>query len=79
MASNNFAKHQKRFLNVLLQKTCNVYVAPFDVCLPIPSAKQDSTVVQPDICIVCDPAKLDDYGCNGAPDLIVEILSPSNS
>lgn len=69
----------KRFLNVLLQKTCNVYVAPFDVRLPVPSAKKDSTVVQPDICIVCDPAKLDDHGCNGAPDLIVEILSPSNS
>ena len=69
----------KRLLNGIEKKTCNVYVAPFDVRLPIPSAKKDTTVVQPDICVVCDESKLDDYGCNGAPDLIVEILSPSNS
>jgi Uma2 family endonuclease len=68
----------KRFLNRLEGAHCNVYVAPFDVRLPIPSAKKDTTVVQPDICVVCDESKLDDYGCNGAPDLIVEILSPSN-
>ena len=59
--------------------TCEVYFAPFDVRLPVPSAKKDTTVVQPDICIICDKSKLDDQGCNGAPDLIVEILSPSNS
>jgi Uma2 family endonuclease len=35
--------------------------------------------VQPDLCIICDESKLDDYGCNGAPDLIVEIVSPNNS
>lgn len=58
--------------------TCSVYVAPFDVRLPIKSKKKDSTVVQPDLCIVCDEAKLDDQGCNGAPDLIVEIISPNN-
>jgi Uma2 family endonuclease len=69
----------KKLLNVVEGKTCNVYVAPFDVRLPIPSAKKDTTVVQPDICVVCDESKLDDYGCIGAPDLIVEILSPSNS
>lgn len=34
------------------------------------------TVVQPDLCIVCDPAKLDDYGCLGTPDWIIEIISP---
>ena len=59
--------------------SCNVFVAPFDVRLPIKSAKKDSTVVQPDICIICDENKLDDQGCNGAPDLIVEILSPKSS
>jgi len=57
---------------------CNVYVAPFDVRLPIKSKKKDSTVVQPDLCIVCDEAKLDEQGCNGSPDLIVEIISPKN-
>ncbi len=58
---------------------CSVYVAPFDVRLPIKSAKKDTTVVQPDLCVICDENKLDDKGCNGAPDLIVEILSPKNS
>ena len=60
-------------------KRCSVFVAPFDVRLPIASAKRDTTVVQPDLCIICDESKLDDYGCNGAPDLIVEIVSPNNS
>lgn len=58
---------------------CSVFVAPFDVRLPIKSSKKDTTVVQPDLCIICDENKLDDKGCNGAPDLIVEILSPNNS
>ena len=58
---------------------CNVYVAPFDVILPIKSAKKDTTVIQPDICVICDDSKLTDAGCNGAPDLIVEILSTQNS
>jgi Uma2 family endonuclease len=34
-------------------------------------------VVEPDLVVVCDPGKLDDYGCKGAPDLVIEILSPS--
>jgi Uma2 family endonuclease len=59
--------------------SCSVYVAPFDVRLPIKSAKKNTTVVQPDLCVICDENKLDDKGCNGAPDLIVEILSPKNS
>ncbi len=61
------------------KKSCSVFVAPFDVRLPVKSAKKDTTVVQPDICIICDESKLDDQGCNGAPDLIIEILSPKNS
>ena len=80
-------KHQDLSRNLtvsLAQKfksdtTCKVYFAPFDVRLPVPSVKKDTTVVQPDICIICDKNKLDDHGCNGAPDLIVEILSPNNS
>lgn len=62
---------------------CDVFAAPFDVRLPLPAnrVKGDKidTVVQPDICIVCDKSKLDEQGCVGAPDLIVEILSPGNS
>lgn len=61
------------------KKPCRVIFAPFDVRLPIPSAKKDSTVVQPDIFVTCDSAKLTDSGFNGAPDLMVEVISPNNS
>lgn len=67
------------FYNLFHKSPCKVYHAPFDVVLPVPSAKKDSTIVQPDICIICDLSKLDGQGCKGAPDLIVEILSPGNS
>jgi len=62
-------------------KTCKVYVAPFDVRLPVSSRRHEDidTVVQPDLCVVCDPEKLDELGCMGAPDVIVEILSPGNN
>lgn len=67
--------------NLLHGKPCKAYVAPFDVRLPVKSRKHEdiNTVVQPDICVVCDPEKLDELGCVGAPDLIMEILSPSNN
>lgn len=62
---------------------CDVFSAPFDVRLPLPANKATSeksdTVVQPDLCIICDRNKLDERGCIGAPDLIVEVLSPGNS
>ncbi len=60
---------------------CNVYYAPFDVRLIKNKGLANheiDTVVQPDISIICDIHKLDDFGCIGAPDLIVEILSPGN-
>lgn len=64
-------------------KSCRIYMAPFDVRLPLPEHQQTpskiDTVVQPDLCIICDPSKLDDKGCNGAPDWIIEILSPATS
>lgn len=65
----------------LKQKPCKVYPAPFDVVLPVQNEKRDSstTVVQPDICVICDLSKIEERGCVGAPDLIVEILSPSTS
>lgn len=65
--------------NYLQGKPCKGYVAPFDVRLP----RQDEadakveTVVQPDLSVICDPSKLDKLGCRGAPDWIVEVLSPS--
>lgn len=62
---------------------CGLYIAPFDVRLINFKKSTDDnkvvTVVQPDLCVVCDLSKLDDKGCIGAPDLIVEILSPGNS
>lgn len=65
--------------NFLDERPCEVYVAPFDVRLPAPNLKKTNqihTVVQPDICVVCDLSKLDDDGCLGAPDWVVEITSP---
>jgi Uma2 family endonuclease len=67
----------------LQRDTCDVFAAPFDVRLPLTShrVKGDKidTVVQPDLCVICDKSKLDERGCLGAPDLMVEILSPGNS
>jgi Uma2 family endonuclease len=64
----------------LWKSSCKIYDAPFDVRLKrTQNNKEVNTVVQPDLCVICDPSKLDDRGCNGAPDLIVEILSPGNS
>lgn len=70
----------RHFANFFAGKICRVYTAPFDVRLPVSRRLgQDTTVVQPDLCVICDPAKLDEHGCAGAPDLVVEILSPGNS
>lgn len=83
--------HQKISSNLLkflfkhdMKSGCDIYHAPFDVRLldSKKSKKADKeilTVVQPDICVVCDKTKLDDKGCIGAPDWIIEILSPGNS
>jgi len=58
---------------------CHVYHAPFDVRIPKDGYREDNkiyNVVQPDVCVICDLFKLDKKGCIGAPDLIVEVLSP---
>lgn len=61
-------------------KTCQSFHAPFDVRLSVPPPPENiTTVVQPDICVVCDESKLDTQGCNGAPDWIIEILSPATA
>jgi Uma2 family endonuclease len=70
-----------KLYSYLQGKKCEVFAAPFDVRLPRFSAndKEIITVVQPDICVICDPAKIDEKGCIGAPDIVVEILSPGNN
>jgi len=65
------------FGNFLKDKPCEVYFAPFAVRLNADTL--DNTVVQPDLVVICDHEKLDQTGCAGAPDLAVEILSPSTS
>lgn len=72
------------FYNYFKNYQCKFYAAPFDVRLydkakSVKANKDIFTVVQPDICIICDLEKLDDRGCLGAPDLVIEILSPGNS
>ena len=70
-----------QFYNFLKDKSCEVYIAPFDVRLPRQGEQDEtsSTVVQPDLVVVCDQKKLDDRGCKGAPDLVIEVLSPETA
>jgi len=77
-------RHEEITVELVLQfgpylkgKGCKVFTAPFDVRLPSQGESDETTtsVVQPDLLVVCDPAKLDDRGCKGAPDLVIEILS----
>jgi Uma2 family endonuclease len=83
-------KHQvvSRVLNRYLDRhfefeSCELYCAPFDVRLvnfrESTDDKKVFSVVQPDLCVICDSSKLDDRGCIGSPDLVIEILSPGNS
>ena len=87
MSVSKSRAHQKAVgkFNYLLQgylddKRCEVYVAPFDVRLldhKKSTADRDVfTVVKPDVCVICDISKLDEKGCLGSPDLIIEVLSP---
>ena len=77
--------HQRIVGNLFVQmggyfrgKSCSAYIAPFDVRLP--KAGDDDgmerDVVQPDIAVICDRSKIDERGCRGAPDWIIEVLSP---
>lgn len=72
----------RQLANFLDGKTCEVYQAPFAVRLfeRDGDAPDDvDTLVEPDISVVCDKGKLDKYGCKGAPDLVMEVLSPSTN
>ena len=82
--------HQKLISNISYElqhyiksnnRECEVYVAPFDVILKTEDeeAINSKSVVQPDISVICDKNKLTDSGCTGSPDMIIEIVSPSNS
>ena len=85
------AKHQEVNVNLIAKLhrfikknkgNCKVFTAPFDVRLPKNGEKADEqiyNVVQPDICVVCDPSKIDKNGCLGAPDLVIEIQSFSSA
>ena len=68
-----------QFYNHLQGKPCKVYPAPVDVRLFYKEDESDDIVVQPDIIVICDEKKRGKEGCRGAPDLVIEILSPSNT
>ena len=72
-----------RLFSFMEGKGCKVFHAPFDVRLPVPPGKTSpdkiDTVIQPDISVICDSGKLDLRGCLGAPDWIIEILSPGRA
>ena len=82
--------HQKLVWKLMRQldiffhnSSCQMFVAPFDVRLinfkKSTENNQVRSVVQPDLCVICDESKIDEKGCLGSPDLIIEILSPGNS
>ena len=63
----------RQLANYLHGKSCRTFIAPYDVYL------SNKTIVQPDITLICDPDKRKKDGCHGAPDMVVEILSPSSA
>jgi Uma2 family endonuclease len=80
------AEHQRVLMELAYQirdflsgKPCKVFPAPFAVRLIPLADNSDDTVLEPDIVVVCDSSKLDKRGCNGAPDLVVEIISQSTA
>jgi Uma2 family endonuclease len=72
-----------KLFNFFEKHPCNLFAAPFDVrLLDKKKSTQDAaihTVIQPDLCVICDESKIDERGAIGAPDLVIEILSPGNS
>ena len=71
----------RQLANFFHGKTCKVFVAPFDVRFPEKNERDEEikNVVQPDVVVICDPQKLDEKGCRGAPDLVIEVISPSTA
>jgi Uma2 family endonuclease len=60
-------------------KSCKVFPTPFGVRLFPKKDRSDNTVFEPDIVVICDQEKLDEHGCNGPPDFVIEIISPSTA
>lgn len=88
MAPAPTVHHQRLVLEMAAQlhaqlrgSRCEAFISPFDVRLPRAEEPDEeiTNVVQPDLMIVCDPSKIDDRGCRGAPDFVVEVLSPSTT
>lgn len=69
----------RQIANYLIDKNCKVYPVPFAVILDMEEEGDIKNVVEPDITIVCDEEKLEDRGCKGSPDMVVEIISPSTA
>jgi Uma2 family endonuclease len=69
----------RQIANYLRGKPCKARPAPYDVRLFYAEDESDDTVVQPDVSVICDEKKRGTEGCRGAPDLVVEVLSPSNT
>lgn len=71
----------RQLANQLDGQSCRPYIAPVDVRLPRTDEADAAidTVVQPDVLVVCDPAKIDRRGVRGAPDWVLEVLSPSTA
>ena len=63
----------------LENKPCRVFVAPFAVRLNPQQDDRDDTVLEPDLAVICDLSKIDKQGCLGAPDLVIEVISPSSA
>jgi Uma2 family endonuclease len=79
-------QHQEILTRLLVEigtflrgKPCQVYAAPVDVRLFYEEDESDDTVVQPDLIVICDEKKRGAEACRGAPEFVVEILSPSNT
>lgn len=88
MSPSPSSNHQRISLELILQlgayfkdKDCQLFEAPYDVYLTKDATDYKSTknIVQPDLCVICDAGKIKPFGCVGAPDLVVEILSPSTA
>lgn len=71
----------RQVANALQGNSCRPFISPFDVRLPKANESDErvDTVVQPDLLVVCDATKLDDRGMRGAPDWVVEVLSPASA
>lgn len=86
LMSSPTTKHQEvvgtiyvQLYNYLIGKKCKVFVSPLDVCLSgVRNPKKEYNVLEPDVMVVCDESKISDKAIEGAPDIIIEVVSPSS-